>query len=735
MNFRQSDVFSNWDTAVNSVNSDISERISTYASDKPSTGLSASQERVSGADSDPDNKTMLSWFFDWGWVHRRVENIRVLDNAQTRRHFSFDVALPFSPELRRLDRDGKPTGQVNVPLTFLRRGMLVNLDIRDSEDWPMPTITSSENLEITYRAVKQLTARVNLGELMRKMMEENAGGSEPGRNYDKIVDDAILSLINTHGMDHGHFNNRTVDRHQEDHRHQLFESLGQIVHSLHPEGISGAEHTAAVIRLPKMVAVPKPDAETVEKEQGESDFTKWRRAAWEKLREMLWCPRVRDHEYVLDTSLPVELLARTILFAVDIREESDRPDIRDEIDPLDLELLCIMLATVSYSYLLCIVADESEMWRIPSHGVDGHRTEKIPESIPADPPKGAAAPVSRRTVVKLVCDVEPDDIPLNIFNPTRKVLVRYSQTTARSTHLEFSPPEKAVAQSITAPVVVHLNDPTSTDFPVQTVPFDPGFRTSDERADLNRDGFYRSSQSRVHVEPPLKRTDPVRTLRIALTPEQRWQPWAATVVAAVVVILCVLLHGGGSWGFPDNPLGDGENGADDFNGNLSVFFALETLLAAAFGALFFTTGSHRLSRKVGGPSLVAVGLAWGAASLSPVALLAEPYGAGSAYWLIWICSFVLLLLSFGGATMISWSSRRPHGNVERIIRREGRGPWWIRMFDSPVRDRRSVLSVTETGAFDCHYLTDPAHRQELADRSREVASGLSGPSGTVTPHD
>lgn len=706
MGSRQVEVFGNWEKAVGEVVPGSARLIGEYDPDSPSAGLAASQKRVAGecpvsggkaASGGKTTKTMLSWFFDWSWVHRRVENIRVLDNAQTRRHFSFDVELPFSPELRRFDRDGNPTGQINVPLTFLRRGMLVNLDLRDSEDRPMPTITSSENLMITYRAVKQLTDRVKVAELMQQMVEEDLGKAAPNHNYDQIVDDAVLSLINTHGVDHGHFNNRTVDRHQEDHRHQLFEALGQIVHRLQLEEDAGAERASTVVRLPKMVKVPKP----VPKD--ESDVMRWCRAADEKIRKMLWCPRPRHDEYVLDTSLSVDLLARTLLFtAADICKSSDTSDNSDKNGLLDLELLCVMLATVSYSYLLCIVADESEMWRVP-----GHRTGKTP------------VPVGRRTVVKLVCDVEPDDTRLNILNPTRKVLIRYSQTTARSTHLEFSPPENAVAQSITAPVVVHLNDPTDTEFPVQTVPFDPGLRKTEERADLNRDGFYRASQSRVHVEPPLSRTDPVRTLRVALTPEHRWQAWIAVAVAAVVVGLCWLLwDDGGTWGFPGNPFREGKGGADNFNGNLSVFLALETLLTAVFGALFFTTGSHRLSRKVGGPSRGAIGLAWAAAALSPVSLLAEPYGAGVSHVLFWGGSLTALVLSLGGAGMISWSSRRPWGNVERIIRQEGTGPWWERIFDTPVQDRRSVLAVTETGAFDCHYLTDPVHRQALTDRAR-----------------
>lgn len=695
-------MFRNWRTAVSRVVPGSAELLADLATKEeegewPSRGLAASRARVAHEDRGTD-VTMLRWFFDWSWVHRRVENIRVLDNAQTRRHFSFDVELPVSSELRRVDGSGSQTGQINVPLLFLRRGMLVNLDIRDPEGRSMPTISSSENLAMTYRAVKQLADRVGVVDLMVTMVladrvgepgadrggdqqESPDAGEEISGHCGQVVQDAILSLINTHGMDRGHFNHRTVDRHQEDHRHQLFEALGQIVYSIQ-SGEKRADNGSSldVVRVPKMVKSSNPAKSGKGNEPPE------------------------EPEYVLDTSPPVDLLARTILVAADHFAPSDEKKL------LDLELLCVLLATVSYSYLLCVVADEKEVWT------------------------GTA---SRRTVVKLACDVEPDDTRLNILNPTRQVLIRYSQTTARSTHLEFSPPENAVVQSITAPVVTHLNTPTDAGFPVKIVPFDPGLRLSGKNGDVNRDGFYRASQSRVHVEPPLFRTDPVRTLRVSLTPEQRWQAYVAGAVAGVVVGLCRLLWGDGVGGFPANPFNGGGSGADDFGGNLSVFLALETLLTAVFGALFFTTGSHRLSRQVGGPSRCAIGLAWAAAALAPAGLLAEPFGGWPNSRLWWV-ALVALLASGGGTAMISWSGRRPRGNVERIIRREGTGPLRKRLFDRPVQDRGSVLAVTETGAFDCHYLTDPDHRELLVTRAAETGTegtGRSGASGTVTFHD
>ncbi|WP_297006585.1 hypothetical protein [uncultured Corynebacterium sp.] len=625
MTSRPADVFRNWRTAAGGVFKGSSTLLAglaamTAGGQSPSQGLAISRDRVADAEPAADETTMLRWFFDWSWVHRRVENIRVLDNAQTRRHFSFDVELPVSPELRRRDSDGNLTHQVNVPLLFLRRGMLVNLDIRDTEGRAMPTISSSENLMITYRAVKQLADRVGMVELMAAMVaadrrrEAEAGNptteATPAQyDYSQVVTDAVLSLINTHGVDRGHFNDRTVDRRQEDHRHQLFEALGEIVHCLCADHEpSGGESATVPVRLPKM------------KKTG------------------------TDPSYVLDTSPAVDLLARTILYAAEHPASSDPGAL------LDLELLCVLLSTVSYSYLLCIVADEKEVW---------------------------TGTTSRRTVVKLACDVEPDDSRLNIFNPTRKVLIRYSQATARSTHLEFSPPENAVVQSITAPVVTHLVDPTDTDFPVETIPFHPGIHRINRHSDLDRDGFYRASQNRVHVEPPLDRADPVRTLRVSLTPEQRWQAGISSIVAAVVVVLCRFLWGDGVGGFPGNP----------FSGTVAVTI---TSVATSACSSPWRHCSPLFSVPCSSPP---------AATDCPGRSVGLP-GARSG-----------------------WPGLRRH-----CPRRD-------RLFDRPVQDRRSVLAVTETGAFDCHYLTDPAHREQLAGRARNAGTELSGASGTVTPRE
>jgi len=84
---------------------------------------------------------MLRWS---QWVHRRVELVRFTDEDVARRNVSVDFTLPWwYHEARGTPEHG--IERLLVPLGLLRKGTLVNFDLRDESGSALPLLTTPQN--------------------------------------------------------------------------------------------------------------------------------------------------------------------------------------------------------------------------------------------------------------------------------------------------------------------------------------------------------------------------------------------------------------------------------------------------------------------------------------------------------------------------------------------------------------------------------------------------------------
>ena len=111
-------------------------------------------ERVSaildrdGQAPDFGTRLMRSIIQSQSWRLRRVEHLDLSDPHEIRRHVSLDFLIP-SPDKRvtysEIELSGCGSDQVIVPVTFLKKELLSDFDIRDSADHAISILLSEEN--------------------------------------------------------------------------------------------------------------------------------------------------------------------------------------------------------------------------------------------------------------------------------------------------------------------------------------------------------------------------------------------------------------------------------------------------------------------------------------------------------------------------------------------------------------------------------------------------------------
>jgi hypothetical protein len=91
------------------------------------------------------------------WTHRRVESARFIDADAARRSVSVDFTLPhFVHRLRETPEHG--TRRQLVPLGLLRKGTLVNFDLRDEAGHSLPLLTTAQNGQVAEATLVALAA-------------------------------------------------------------------------------------------------------------------------------------------------------------------------------------------------------------------------------------------------------------------------------------------------------------------------------------------------------------------------------------------------------------------------------------------------------------------------------------------------------------------------------------------------------------------------------------------------
>ena len=99
------------------------------------------------------------------WVKRRVEGIQFRPGGDTRRRISFDVSIPphyliTGDEIGASGSEEGPSKLAVVPLTFMGKGSLVNLDLSDRRGDSVSSVGFTENGKITVAALEWLANRL-----------------------------------------------------------------------------------------------------------------------------------------------------------------------------------------------------------------------------------------------------------------------------------------------------------------------------------------------------------------------------------------------------------------------------------------------------------------------------------------------------------------------------------------------------------------------------------------------
>lgn len=108
------------------------------------------------------------------WIRRRVDRIQFLEDGQSRRSISFDFDLPNAKQITYqeifnsgFDSANEPKeqnigskNQIVIPLAFMRKGALVNLDVESADGTPISVLGRNDNGTISFLALQYLARRI-----------------------------------------------------------------------------------------------------------------------------------------------------------------------------------------------------------------------------------------------------------------------------------------------------------------------------------------------------------------------------------------------------------------------------------------------------------------------------------------------------------------------------------------------------------------------------------------------
>lgn len=698
-----------------------------------STRVSTASAESLPNDNDNFGAAILPLITNWSWVHRRVDLLQIIADGQTRRRLSIDLELPYSEALR-TERNPQ---QVVVPLTFIRKGMLINLDL-EFDGAAVPSVRMKDNGNLTYQAMRLLAAELSLGEELRKAAASSDVDSHGlFREADQVIKQGIHNVIYDEGLDPAAEFSEEVYPVQQSHRHQLFAALA-LVASRH-----------------RVQAVRREALDTIE-------LSFWLTGAGQRQPGGEVYVARKDSTLVaemkvFDSSPPVQCLALALAQAIESAIQ-DPSEGAQNSKLQHLELLCSLLATTSLSYLFCVVVGESHVW-----GTQGDRVHprRVLAKLSCDAEQSAfetSSPASHNAPVKLVDTRElasdeywrvADETTLLRARLKRRVCgqstsrgraskssfwfpyksgpenwgtpidLAYSTTSSASTHLEIEPPEGANVIAIHGLVNY---DGDSHDVPEAHGYLEPGTPAADYlrvTAASNRSavdafprptekrpphGTSRSSQSRVHIYNRQPQRS-VEWLRVWFAPDLERSPQ----LAALVMCACVALGAFITLRGTEDP-GLGSRG--------DLLAVMLPLLVAVYGLLWFSSGTHEISKLVAAP--VTSHVLWSACiSIVSIALPTLHHmwvgvsgeHSTSLFKRLTDQSFTTADCVIGGAFLLLltplalwilvWACcygrfcRQSYENRELIIKS-------VRLNGTLQRE---CISVMETGAWDVEYLT------------------------------
>lgn len=128
------------------------------------------------------------------WVRRRVESVQFLPGGETRHRISFDLAIPEELTISGQEISASENSSlIAVPLTYMRKGALVDLDISGADGSALPSVGAEENGRITVAALQWLVDRL-------PRLEELPSGSDLEKDLQRVVySTSVFDDINSSG--------------------------------------------------------------------------------------------------------------------------------------------------------------------------------------------------------------------------------------------------------------------------------------------------------------------------------------------------------------------------------------------------------------------------------------------------------------------------------------------------------------------------------------------------------
>lgn len=693
-------------------------------------------------------RAILPLVTDWGWVSRRVETIQMISNGQTRRRLSVDFSLPPAEELRTKENNE----QVMVPLAILRKGQLINLDLT-LENGNASTQEMKKNRYLAFQAVMSVLSSLDLAGVLDDYLRKYEG---PGERLDKksietLIIQGVYDVICDERTDPSAKFDGVLHGVQESHRHQIFSNLGLLSSAM--RNWENAAIKPNLVQLSLWILGGQP-----EKPGGGVTFQEDGRTLKAEENGSL-----ESDSEVLDSSLPVQCLALTVLAAVQRLSKDD-----DQEQLKRIEILCSLLSTFSISYIFSIVANREQVWDVGDDGTvlprrclakltcDSEETSTnessgdglVNDSNYEDSKIGALGQEKSGHVYSENKYLKASQSRKFRYSDVKRYLARafpylydvkawarpmnvvYSSQTSSSAHMEIDPPAGALPKLI-AGLVGHAPggdqrftveesfgyiEPGSP-FPVSVLLENDDEKTRADNELVNRfysrpgkeylHGTSRPSQSRIHLYNP----NPQRSLewlRIWFVPDIGNSPLAACWIAILAWINILV------WAL--EPLS--ENFFFEFSTLVDISLGTVPLAAAAFGFLWFTTGTHVMTREI--YQLPRLHLIW-CAAISIVCLvcplifsalsLSKTWGDLSLVILgntLTVAPTIVARFSFAFVLLILiayisfWSLRYSRFCNQRYLNRD----YVIKSFYSNETLQREAVSIFETGAWDQEYLTD-----------------------------
>lgn len=134
--------------------------------------------------------------YEEGWAHRRVEKCQFLDETSLRLRLSFDVNVPdWAPPVG-------PAGERLIPLTFLAKRDLTDLDFTDDSGRALPMLTSAQSGKLAADALIAVATelRPRIGGVRRRLDQAVVDDltTIASADYDaaKRTEDVLDALVN-----------------------------------------------------------------------------------------------------------------------------------------------------------------------------------------------------------------------------------------------------------------------------------------------------------------------------------------------------------------------------------------------------------------------------------------------------------------------------------------------------------------------------------------------------------